>query len=117
MNIFDFFTKFIMSFIFILKINSMNNVEISKLEIYSFRPGNDIVINDQSGNHDVQNIIGGNNSINDTENINDDNNNNDNNDITLDSSENKFTNPCSKYKLFYILGGVLLVGTGVGLYF
>lgn len=114
MNIFDFFTKFVMFFVFILKINSMNNVnfqkdnciDISKLEIDSFRPDNNIVINDPSvnsfENNNEQNIKGGIDDIDDDMHF---------------ASENKFIKHCSKYKLFYVLGGVLLVGTGIGLYF
>ena len=101
MIMFDIFMKYIIFLLFILKINSMDNyLDIKKSEINNLRPDGGIIINDIFNSE--QNLKGGVEDIDD--------------DITL-NNKNKFISHCLKYKLFYILGGVLLAGTGIGLYF
>ena len=114
--ILSFIKNLVLLFIFVLNIKSMNKnkihddnyISLNKLEVDNFRPDNNIVVNDLNINNfediDEQNIRGG-GSINTYENE------------DMNFYKGKIYQHCSKYKLFYILGGVILAGTGVGLYF
>ena len=86
--------------------NNNNYLDINKTEINNLRPDSNIIINNMNvnnfDNNSEQKLKGGVEDIDD--------------DITL-NDKNKFISHCSKYKLFYILGGVLLAGTEIGLYF
>ena len=78
-----------------------NNINVSKLEINNFRPNENIIINDRSINNYDVGLKGG--YIDDYD-----------DDIVYNK---KIKSHFSKYKFYYIIGGVLLIGTGVGLYF
>ena len=78
-----------------------NNINVSKLEINNFRPNENIIINDRSINNYDVGLKGG--YIDDYD-----------DDIVYNK---KVKSHFSKYKFHYIIGGVLLIGTGVGLYF